>query len=141
MIEKRKKKKPTLKAIKRKADQIFSEYIRQLHADKSGRTICVTCGDIKPWKEHQCGHYFPRNRLGTRFHDDNSHPQCVGCNIFRKGNYTSYAAYMYNRYGKDKMEYMESLSRKTLKLSVSDYQTMIAGWRQLIDRGLNETNP
>ena len=124
----------TLKGIKKKADLVFSHYIRRLRADSSGRTICVTCGDIKPWKEHQCGHYYPRNRLGTRFHEDNCNPQCPRCNIWEKGNYTAYAAYMYKKYGTQKMEQMEALSRKMIKLSIADYQSMIKGWQTMIEK-------
>lgn len=126
--------KPTLKKIKAKADKVFSEYIRKLRSDSSGRCICVTCGIIKPIKEMQNGHYFPRNRLGTRFHEDNCHTQCPACNVFKRGNYTAYAAFMYNKYGKQKMEHLEYLSRKALKLTISDYQTMIAGWKQMMER-------
>lgn len=126
--------KPTLKSIKHKADRVFSEYIRRLKSDNSGMGMCVTCGAIKPIKELQCGHYFPRNRLGTRFHDDNAHIQCSGCNIFKHGNYTAYAAFMYSKFGKQKMEHLEHLSRKPLKLTISDYQTMIEGWKQMMDK-------
>ena len=124
----------TLKSIKNKADRVFSEYIRRLKADQSGIGICVTCGKIAHWKELQCGHYFPRNRLGTRYHDDNSNLQCSVCNVFKRGNYTAYAAFMYSKFGKQKMEHLEHLSRKTLKLTISDYQTMIEGWKQMMDR-------
>lgn len=126
--------KPTLKSIKHKADRVFSEYIRRLHSDSTGRCLCVTCGTIKPIKEMQNGHYFPRNRLGTRFHEDNCFPQCPACNVFKRGNYTAYAAFMYNKFGKQKMEHLEHLSRKPLKLTISDYQTLIAGWKQMMER-------
>src|SRR3990167_3964564 len=96
--------------------------------------MCVTCGAIKPWKELQCGHYYSRNKLGTRFHEDNCHIQCIACNIFKKGNYTAYAAFMYNKFGVQKMEYLESLSRKMIKLTVSDYQTLISGWKQMMGK-------
>ena len=124
--------KVTLKGIKRKADLIFSEYIRRLNSDSDGWCICITCGDIKPWKQQQNGHYFPRNRLGTRFHEDNCHVQCTACNVFKRGNYTAYAAYMYRKYGSAKVEHLEHLSRQALKLTIADYQTMIAGWKQMI---------
>ena len=80
----------------------------------------------------QNGHYFPRNRLGTRFHEDNCKPQCPACNIFKRGNYTAYAAYMYKKYGTQKMEQMESLSRKMVKFTVTDYQAMIEGWQTMM---------
>lgn len=126
--------KPTLKTIKKKADQVFSEYIRRLRTDHTGRSICVTCGKIAHWKELQAGHYFKRHHLGTRFHEDNVHCQCQQCNIFKNGNYTAYASFMYNKFGVKKMEHLESLSRKPLKLTISDYQTLIAGWKQMMER-------
>ena len=126
--------KTTLKGIKKKADLVFSQYIRKLHSDSSGRTICVTCGDIKIWKEHQCGHYFPRNRLATRYHEDNAHCQCPICNVFKHGNYTAYAAYMYKKYGQEKMEQLEQLSRKLIKFTIQDYQEMIKGWQTMMEK-------
>ena len=126
--------KQTLKSIKNKADRIFSEYIRRLKSDQNGYGVCVSCGKTAHWKELQCGHYFPRNRLGTRFHDDNSNLQCPICNVFKHGNYTAYAAYMYKKYGTQKMEQMEALSRKMVKLTIADYQTMIEGWQTMMER-------
>lgn len=96
--------------------------------------ICITCGKIAHWKELQCGHYFPRNRLGTRFNDDNANLQCPVCNIFKRGNYTAYAAYMYKKFGQQKMEQMEILSRKMVKFTIDDYQTMIKGWQTMMEK-------
>lgn len=126
--------KPTLKTIKKKADSVFSEYIRLLKSDKNGNCVCVTCDVIKHWKRLQNGHYFERNRLGTRFHEDNCHPQCVACNVFKRGNYTAYAAFMYNKYGKDRVEELEQLSRKTIKLTIHDYEEMISGWKKMLEK-------
>lgn len=125
--------KTTLKAIKKKADLVYSRYIRLIHADKNGNNTCVTCGIVKPMKEMQNGHYFERNRLGTRFHNDNCKPQCPACNVFKKGNYTQYAKYMYEQYGAEHLAYLEHLSRKPLKLTVNDYVSLIAVWNKIMD--------
>ena len=125
--------KPTLKGIKKKADLIFSTYIRTLKS-KYGMCKCVTCGIIKPIKQMQCGHYFPRNRLATRYHEDNCHVQCSGCNIFKHGNYTAYASYMFKEYGSAFMEDLEDLSRKTIKISISEYEDMIEGWQTMMEK-------
>lgn len=122
----------TLKGIKKKADKVFSEFVRRTKSHKEGLGTCVTCGVIKPWKELQNGHYFPRNRLGTRFHEDNCHLQCPRCNIFLKGNYTAYASYMFSKYGPKKVEHLEYLSRKPLKLTINDYHVLIEGWKTML---------
>jgi len=126
-------KKPTLKTIKKKADQVFSQYIRKLKS-KNGYCTCVSCGVVKPIKQMQNGHYFPRNRLGTRFYEDNCNPQCPGCNIFKNGNYTAYASYMFKEYGSAFMEDLENLSRKTTKISVPEYQEMIECWKSMMEK-------
>ena len=128
-----KKRTKTLKQWKALADKVFCEYIRQLFADQNGRVICVTCGIIKSWKEMQNGHYFARNKLGTRFHEMNCHPQCPACNVFRSGNYTAYAAFMFKKYGPEKMEWLENLSRQSPKFTRGDYEVMITDWRAKIN--------
>ena len=76
---------------------------------------CVTCGKVDHWKNLQCGHYVPRGHLATRFREDNCHVQCVGCNVFKKGNMDSYALYMLNRYGKEKLEELDRLKNQITK--------------------------
>jgi len=101
-------KKPSKKKTKsrsyyvKKLDSVFSQYIRQTYAI-DGLTACVTCGVIKPWQEQQNGHYESRGNLPTRWSEDNCHPQCVACNVFKKGNYTEYALWMIDTYGADKL--------------------------------------
>ena len=56
--------------------------------------VCVTCNVKKPWKELQAGHYEKRGKNQLRYDETNVHPQCVGCNVFQKGNYTRYARYI-----------------------------------------------
>ena len=126
--------KPTLKGIKKKADKVFSEYIRRLKSDKNGWGTCVSCGKKAHWKELQCGHYFSRGRLATRFHDDNANLQCSGCNIFKHGNYTAYAAFMFKEYGSTFMEDLENLSRKPTKITIPEYQDMIVGWQTMMEK-------
>lgn len=129
MLTKRKPRNKSLKQWKALADQVFSQYVRKTRMDLFGRIICVTCGIIKPWNEMQNGHYFSRNKLGTRFHEDNCHPQCTSCNVFRRGNYTAYAAFMYKKFTPEKMEHLEQLSRSSPKFTRTDYETMIADWK------------
>lgn len=70
--------------LKKELDKVFSLYIRNKYA-KDGLVQCYTCSVTKPIKEMQCGHWIPRNILGTRFDENNCRPQCVGCNMFQRG--------------------------------------------------------
>lgn len=109
----------------KKLDSVFSQYIRRSSADKDGNTTCVTCGDVKHWKLHQNGHYESRGHLPTRWAEDNCAPQCVGCNIFKKGNYTEYAIYMINKYGADKLIDLKIRANSNTKVTTVEIQEMI----------------
>ena len=45
------KRKPTKSALIKKADKVFSEYIRQRNSDHRGITECFTCGKQDHWKK------------------------------------------------------------------------------------------
>ncbi|MDD5434885.1 MAG: recombination protein NinG [Nitrospira sp.] len=107
-LRKKIKKPPTIKSLIKKADTVFSEYIRR--RDKG---ICVTCGKKKHWKKMQCGHYYSRGKYGTRWDERNAGCQDVRCNIFLKGNYPSFAEYMYSHFTADELSELKMLSQRT----------------------------
>lgn len=112
-------KKPTLSQLRRKLDKVFSEFIRQ--RDKG---ICCTCGKQDTWKYMQCGHYISRSSLATRYNEINCHCQCVGCNIFKKGNMPSYTLFLQKKYG---YEIIQSLYKKSLEITKDfPYLSLIA---------------
>ena len=101
------KKKKTTSQLKKLLDAIFSQYIRLKSSDGNGYCVCVTCGKKDHWKNMQNGHYISRQHLAVRCDETNCHVQCVGCNVFRGGNYTSYALYMLDKYGEEKLQWLE----------------------------------
>lgn len=110
----------TLKGAKLKADRIFSLFIR-----KRDNGVCYTCGKVGEIKEMQCGHYISRNYLSTRFDEQNCHCQCVGCNVFKKGNYTVYAVNLEKQYGNGILQELEHKKNEMVKFSISDYEELI----------------
>lgn len=84
----------TISQLKQRADKVFSEYIRQ-----RDNGVCFTCGKQDEWKKMQCGHYVPRDCLELRYNPKNSNCQCIGCNVFKKGNYTIYSLNLMKKYG------------------------------------------
>lgn len=118
----------------KKLDLIFSRYIRLSYADKYGNTTCVTCGNVKPYQQHQNGHYESRGHIPTRWAEDNCHVQCLACNLFKKGNYTEYAIYMINRYGADKLIDLRQRARSGVKISTQEIKEMTELYRGKIEK-------
>lgn len=92
--------KTSISKLKRKADQIFSLWIRT--RDKG---ICFTCGEQKPIKQMQNGHYISRSYNALRYDEQNCHCQCVACNIFKSGAMDAYALHLQDTYGPDILKY------------------------------------
>lgn len=115
----------------KRLDNAFSQYIR-LREAVDGEAICVTCGLKLPWKQLQCGHYETRGDFPTRWDETNCHPQCVACNVFRKGNYTVYARYMINRYGTEKLEELAKKAKSGVKIPTPEIRDMIEIYRKKV---------
>lgn len=127
-IKKPKKKAKSRSWYVKELDRVFSTYIRQKNAI-DGFATCVTCGVSKRWQEQQNGHYMSRGHLPTRWSEDNCHVQCVGCNLFKKGNYTEYSLYMINTYGAEKLTELkiransgEKIPTSVLKYKIEEYK-------------------
>ena len=80
-------KKPKQKKIKIKdVDTVFSRFIRLSHADQNGDVQCFTCDFKASYKKLHAGHYISRYYKITRWNENNVKPQCMMCNIYKKGN-------------------------------------------------------
>jgi len=93
----KKKKKPS----KNKAWDLLSKIIRLSASDKSGNIKCYTCGTVKHWKEMQAGHAISGRGNSVLFDESIIRPQCVGCNIFKGGEYGIFAAKLIRENGSD----------------------------------------
>ena len=120
-----KKKKKTISQLKKKADEVFSRYIRQ-RDEKLG---CISCGVFKPWKEMQAGHFVPRRHLATRYHEWNVNGQCFACNCFLKGNMVKYAVNLKLKYGDKIIEELDELSKKVGQFKRADYEDIINNYK------------
>lgn len=105
-------------SLRKKADQIFSRFIRQ--RDKGQ---CYTCPNKNDWKKMQCGHFVPRQYLKTRYDEVNNHCQCYACNMLYNGQPSAYAKRLEKDYGKGTVEMLES-KRKEICIGF-DYQFII----------------
>jgi len=117
-------KKKTYAQLKRELDKIFSEYIR-LKNSKDLICTCYTCGKRANWKEMQAGHYVPRNWLSLRWDERNVHVQCVGCNVFKKGNMDEYSIKLKQQYGARILETLNKEKYRLVKYSALDLRKRI----------------
>lgn len=127
-ISKKKQKKGVTKLsiLIKRLDKVFSEYIRQ-----RDNGVCFTCGLQREWKYQQNGHYISRTYKNTRWLESNCHTQCVGCNVFRKGNMDVYALRLIEKYGAEHLKHLDNLKhapytpdRKWLESQISYYQKL-----------------
>lgn len=105
-IKKMKKRKTkedwTLSDYKEDAWKMCSLYVRMSEADlHTGWSKCITCEKPYQWKSLQGGHFTP-GRRGLNFFDLRGiHSQCLGCNVFKKGNLIKYWPWMIKKYGQE----------------------------------------
>lgn len=131
---KKKKKAPTRSKLVKKLDAVFSQYIRYSAVERDGLVQCVTCPTRLPPQNMQNGHYQSRGDYPTRWLEDNCHPQCVGCNVFRKGNYTEYAIFMINTYGSDKLNELKALAKSGEKIPTYKLTEMIEDYTKKVGK-------
>ena len=113
------------KKLAKKLDAIFSKYIRLYYSDHTGYVECYTCGISKPVKEMQCGHFQSRRHYSTRWHENNCRPQCVKCNMFNQGQQYIFGLKLTDDIGKEAVEDLINLSRKTVKTTEDEYKILI----------------
>jgi hypothetical protein len=125
--------KPKLQRLKSNLWIVFSKYIRQRDADDNGMVACISCGKMDFIYTMDSGHYIPKTYgLSIYFEEKNVHPQCTGCNRFRRGNLTAYAIALRKRYGENILEELDALKHQTRKFSRSDYEELIEKYKGLI---------
>ena len=135
MATKKKNKKKSKSSLKKTAWDLLSKIIRLKYSDENGYCSCVTCGVTKKWTEMQAGHFVPKAQgNAVYFLEENIHVQCVSCNIFLGGNLTNYTLFMIDTYGRDEVERLQETKNTKIKFSDSDYNEMIADFKErLID--------
>lgn len=120
-------KKPTISQLKKKADAVFSKFIRQ--RDKG---ICFTCGRQADPKYMQAGHYVKRSINSLRYDESNVHCQCPGCNIFQNGNMDEYAIALVGRYGEGILEKLHEKKKELKQWSVQELQDIINHYSEIV---------
>lgn len=99
------------------ADKWFSKFIRLRDADENGYCTCITCGNVRHWKNLDCGHFIKRQHMAARFNEKNCAAQCKGCNAFEQGKSAEHEKYIIDTYGKDARDILKACERVHFKRS------------------------
>jgi len=125
-------KKPGVAILKRKADALWSQYIRLRDADKDGMVKCISCDKVGYWKTMQNGHFVSRSSSSLRFDEENCNAQCVGCNMFKQGNQYAYAIALDLKYGDGTAKKLHDKRFETHKWTVPELEEIIHDAKEAI---------
>ena len=125
-------KKPSKSTLKKKLWKLVSEYVRRRDSNQDEFAECVTCGDVRPWKELQAGHFVGGRRNSILYELTNIHPQCYGCNVCKYGETLKYLDFMLEKYGQAEVTRLRSLNEKSVTFTIQDYEEMIVKFKEKI---------
>lgn len=119
------------KTLVRKLDTVFSKFIRKRDSE-DGYFKCCSCGQFKPIEQADAGHWINRRWMATRWREDNVHAQCRSCNRFDEGNSTGYALFMIEKYGKEHLDYLNSIKNAGYKYTDFELELLIKEYKKKI---------
>ena len=115
--------------LKQEAATLLQKLVRMKYATNEGFCECVTCNKVQHWKEMDGGHFVSRGHNSTLLVEENIHPQCKGCNGYRKGNIDSYSLFMIDTYGLDAMRELIASKHHPRKFTAIELQDLIAEYK------------
>lgn len=124
--------KPKRSTLIKKADTVFSQYIRQRYANNNGIAECFTCGKKDHWKNLQCGHFMSRKHYSTRWDETNCQVQCAGCNVFRYGEQYKFGRNLDIELGVGTADSLETKSRQIMKYSNVEILELINHYKKKV---------
>ena len=126
--------------LKERLDRVFSQYIR-LRDSKRGYCKCITCGDVRFWKDKMhCGHYISRGILITRFDENNCNAQCESCNLWKDKNemQLSYRENLCKKIGDGFVRALEQIRHKVFKVDENWYREKIEYYQKKVNKMLKK---
>ena len=125
-------KRKSISKLKKEVWALFSKYIRQKYADDNGYAQCYTCGDIRPWKELQCGHLMDGRTNAILFEERAVRPQCYQCNCLKSGLKEVYIPRYIDEEGRDTYDELMKLKHTTVKYSRADLEELKALYKSKV---------
>lgn len=125
-------KKSNLSSLVKKLDKEFSLFIRLRDSKAFGFKAfkCISCGQIKPFDKADCGHYYSRVRMSTRFDEDNAHAECSFCNRYRADHLDGYRENLIKKIGQPRFDVLRYRSNQTKKWSAFELESLIKYYKE-----------
>lgn len=135
-----KKKKIGLSPYIRKLDRIFSEYIRLRDSRPFGYKAfrCISCGQVKPYEEMDCGHFVGRTHMATRFDEENCNGECRSCNRFSSDHMIYYQRNLEKKIGTDRVDLLIARGRGTKKWTAWELEILTKHYEEEVKRMKSE---
>jgi hypothetical protein len=124
--------KDSLSSLIKKADEVFSKYIRKRDANKQHPFYlnCFTCGKPERIEFAHCMHFIDRDQMATRYDEMNCHGGCEECNCFDPDHYGKYYSEMVKRYGSEPVNNLIWKSRSLQKYMRHELEEIIETYKQ-----------
>lgn len=120
-----KKKRDGKPDLVKKLDKVFALYIRLRDCMPNGFGKCISCGKIKPYRELDCGHFFGRTNMATRFDEDNCSAECQGCNRASSDHLIYYQENLIKKIGIARFSTLRERAHSTKKWENDELERMI----------------
>ena len=118
----------------KKLDKVFAYYIRLRDIMPNGMGKCISCGKIKPYSEIDCGHFFSRTNMATRFDEDNCNGECRACNRISADHLIFYQENLIKKIGVSRFSSLREKARSTKKWEADDLKKLIDHYRKEVRR-------
>lgn len=127
-----KPKSKSVASIVTRLDRVFSQYIRLRDSHDDETFACISCGRRLSLSYAQCGHYYPRANMSTRFDPDNCHAECIHCNCFDQNHLEGYRKNLIAKIGEGRVAELDRRAKETKKWSHYELEEMIEFYKERI---------
>lgn len=121
------KRKPDLKA---RADKEFSLFIRLRDCMPNGFFRCISCGQIKPFGQADCGHFHSRRHMSVRYDEDNAHSECRSCNRFKADHLIGYERNLIAKIGRMRFDKLAWKAAQPMKWTDKELEELAAYYKE-----------
>lgn len=126
--------KPTKSSLELRLDVYFSMFIRLRDAMDGGMTRCISCGRVLPFREMQCGHFFGRRNMSTRWDEDNCNSECEHCNCKDDHHLEGYRRNLIRKIGEERFAMLEARHNEERKWTEAELREAIAHYTAEVRR-------
>lgn len=126
--------------LKAKLDKVFSLYIRLRDSREYDFKYfrCISCGKLKPFEQADCGHYFSRTHMSTRYSEQNCNAECSYCNRFVSDHLVGYRQNLIRKIGVEMYDILCWQHTQTKKWTDYELQHLIDYYQDKIKEMKNK---